>query len=112
MKDGKQTKLSNFVQLFPTKKETFHIPDLFNSSFQLHISRRFRHQLEYSVIAITVATRKSFSSMNKEINFGPSEDGSVDQSLDSKFYNNGALKNEYINGIHNGVTQWNSSNFG
>jgi len=50
--------------------------------------------------------------MNKEINFGPSEDGSVDQSLDSKFYNNGALKNEYINGIHNGVTQWNSSNFG
>ena len=66
----------------------------------------------YSVIAITVTTRKSFSSMNKEINFGPSEDGSVDQSLDSKFYNNGALKNEYINGIHNGVTQWNSSNFG
>ena len=50
--------------------------------------------------------------MNKEINFGPSEDGSVDQSLDSKFYNNGALKNEYINEIHNGITQWNSSNFG
>ena len=49
--------------------------------------------------------------MNKEINFGPSDDGSVDQ-MDSKFYNNGALKNEYINGIHNGITQWNSSNFG
>lgn len=50
---------------------------------------------------------ESFSSINKEINFGPSEDGSVD----SKFYNNGALKNEYINGIHNGVTQWNPPNF-